>query len=206
MFDRRQLRVVDALYGQHILQELEAQRALIERVAQQLYNVVASGGTIFWCGNGGSAAECQHLAAELIGRFTQERRSLASVALVADSSVLTAVANDYGYSEVFRRQVEGLCKHGDALICLSTSGESRNVCAAASAAAGIGALTVGMTGRLGGQLARVCSITLKVPADATARIQEAHLLLGHVLCEQIELAAFASSTMPEASGECGTFV
>ena len=142
--------------------------------------------TIFWCGNGGSAADAQHLAAELVGRFNQERRALPSVALNTNTSTLTSVSNDYGFEDVFARQVQGLVREGDVLVGLSTSGNSENVIRAVAAANEQGALTVGMLGRDGGRLAAMCRYTITVPANDTARIQEMHILIGHILCDLIE--------------------
>ncbi|MBF0160623.1 MAG: D-sedoheptulose 7-phosphate isomerase [Magnetococcales bacterium] len=158
----------------------------ITAVAQRLSQVIQQGGKILWMGNGGSAADSQHLAAELIGRFTRERRSIASVALTTDSSILTAIGNDYGYDTIFARQIEGLATPQDAVIGLSTSGNSPNVLQGLATARKIGALTVGLAGRNGGQLVQAADLCLVVPSNITARIQEAHILIGHILCDWIE--------------------
>lgn len=158
----------------------------IEEVARLLARCLRDGHTVFWLGNGGSAADSQHLAAELVGRFTRERPGLPSVALTTDTSILTAVGNDYGIERVFSRQVEALCRAGDVVVCLSTSGNSPNVLAAVEAARRAGAATVGMTGRDGGELAGRADRCLRVPATVTARIQEAHILIGHLLCDWVE--------------------
>ncbi|MDU4961152.1 MAG: D-sedoheptulose 7-phosphate isomerase [Sporomusaceae bacterium] len=147
---------------------------------------LSRGRTIFFCGNGGSAADCQHLAAELVGRFQKERRGLPGIALTTDTSILTAVGNDYGFDQVFARQIEALAREGDVVVGLSTSGNSPNVVKAITAARGLGAVTVGMTGETGGQLDTSCDVCLKVPSSVTARIQEAHILIGHILCELID--------------------
>jgi len=142
--------------------------------------------TIFFCGNGGSAADSQHLAAEIVGRFVTERRGFPAVALTTDSSILTAVANDYGYEQIFARQVEALVRPGDIVFGLTTSGNSPNVLRAMEKAKQLGAMTIGMSGGNGGQLAGCCDVCLIVPSQNTARIQEAHILIGHIICELID--------------------
>lgn len=156
------------------------------QVAEVLTKRVQAGSTVFWCGNGGSAADAQHLAAELVGRFTRERRALPSIALNTNTSTLTSVSNDYGYDDVFARQVQGLVRAGDVLVGLSTSGNSENVIRAVAAANDQGALTIGLLGRDGGRLAASCRYTITVPANDTARIQEMHILIGHIWCDLIE--------------------
>ncbi len=141
---------------------------------------------VYWLGNGGSAADAQHLAAELVGRFRADRPAWRSAALTTKPSLLTAVANDYGFETVFARQVEGLCGDGDVVIGISTSGTSPNVVEAMRTASRLGAHTVGLTGRNGGELAGAVDRCLRVPSEDTARIQEAHILLGHLLCECVE--------------------
>lgn len=155
-------------------------------VARVLADCVEAGNTVFWCGNGGSASDAQHLAAELVGRFNRERRALPSLALNVNTSILTAVSNDYGYDEVFARQVQGLVRKGDVLVGLSTSGNSGNVIRAVEAANEQGAITVGLLGRDGGRLASLCRYTITVSADDTARIQEMHILIGHIFCDLVE--------------------
>jgi len=171
-----------------VISQLNEQQESLERAAIRMTDCLLEGHKILWCGNGGSAADAQHLAAELVGRFRSGRRALASVALTADTSVLTAVANDYGFTEVFDRQLEALCAPGDVVVGLSTSGKSRNVCLALEKAQQLGAFTVAMTGGTRTRMAALADVWLAVPATATARIQEAHILLGHILCEWIELA------------------
>lgn len=165
----------------------------IERTADIIMQCIRDGSTVFWMGNGGSAADSQHLAAELVGRFRRERRAFASVALTTDTSVLTAVGNDYGFETVFERQVEALCKPGDVVIGLSTSGNSENVLRAIKAASEREARTIGLTGQGGGALSTRTDICLNVPSTETARIQEAHILIGHVLCEEIERTLLISN-------------
>jgi len=161
--------------------------AVIERVR--------NGGAVFWFGNGGSATQALHFATELVGRFERERPGIRSYALVADTSLITAVANDYSFDVIFARQIESLCRPGDVAVGLSTSGNSANVLQGVDAAASLGALTVGFTGGEGGKLARSVDIPIVVPHPRTCRIQEAHLFLGHTLCEIVEAA------MPESDGD-----
>jgi len=162
------------------------QMDVIQLMAERCKEALKSGNKVLFCGNGGSAADAQHLAAELIGRFQKERRSLASVALTTDTSILTAVANDYGYDEVFARQVEGLGRSGDVLIGISTSGNSANVVKAALKARDTGMHTIAFTGEGGGKLKDICDITFAVPSKVTARIQEMHIMVGHIICELVE--------------------
>jgi D-sedoheptulose 7-phosphate isomerase len=169
-----------------VVQTLPGQLSTLERIAGEMTRAVCGGNKVLWCGNGGSAADSQHLAAELIGRFRRERRGLASIALTTDTSVLTAVGNDYGFDKVFERQVEGLCVKGDVLVGMSTSGNSRNVCAALEAARDLGAFTVAFTGDGGGMMAEIADATLRISSKDTARIQECHILCGHMLCDWVE--------------------
>lgn len=141
---------------------------------------------IYLCGNGGSAADAQHIAAELIGRFVSDRRALPAVALTTDSSAITAIGNDYGFDDVFSRQVAGLCRDGDVLIAISTSGNSLNVLNAVHCARDCGTRVVGLSGKSGGELRNWCDVSLVVPSEVTARIQEMHILIGHLLCELVE--------------------
>jgi len=159
---------------------VDAAGAVIERVR--------NGGAVFWFGNGGSATQALHFATELVGRFERERPGIRSYALVADTSLITAVANDYSFDVIFARQIESLCRPGDVAIGLSTSGNSANVLQGVDAAASMGALTVGFTGGEGGKLARSVDIPIVVPHPRTCRVQEAHLFLGHTLCELVEAA------------------
>lgn len=160
--------------------------SIISEIGERCKQAVADGYKILLCGNGGSAADAQHLAAELIGRFVKERRSLAAVALTTDTSILTSIANDYSYDTVFERQVEGLGRAGDVLIGISTSGNSENVLRAMKKARDIGMHTIGLTGEDGGKLKSICDLTLTVPSRITARIQEMHILAGHIICELVE--------------------
>jgi D-sedoheptulose 7-phosphate isomerase len=147
---------------------------------------ISSGHKLLFCGNGGSAGDAQHLAAELVGRLVRNRRALPGLALSTDSSALTCIGNDFGFDEVFARQVEGLGQAGDVLFAISTSGRSRNVTRAVQVAREQGMATVGLLGRDGGELAGLVDIPIVVPAQDTARIQEAHIFIGHVICAEIE--------------------
>jgi len=169
-----------------IIRRLATQQKAFERAARLLSRCLLRGGKILWCGNGGSAADAQHLAAELVGRFRRPRGAVASIALTADSSVLTAIANDFGFDRVFERQVEALCQAGDAVVGISTSGNSGNVCAALHLARRLDAFTLAMTGETGGHLAQYADVCLCVPSTDPARIQEAHGLLGHMLCDWLD--------------------
>lgn len=156
------------------------------QAADLCQDALDSGHKLFFCGNGGSAADCQHLAAELVVRFTRERQGLPAIALTTDTSILTACGNDYGYDRVFSRQVEALGRIGDVLLAFSTSGNSVNVLEAVRRAQEAGMFTVGFTGSKGGEMAELCELCITVPADVTARIQECHILLGHWLCDELE--------------------
>ncbi len=182
---------LDYLKDQHAahLRMFEALTPLfpaIGDIGMQLKACLANGGKILLCGNGGSAADSQHIAAEIVGRFNKERKGLAAIALTTDTSILTSVGNDYGYEHIFARQVEGLCNPQDVLIGITTSGNSGNVVKAIEVANTIGAKTIGLTGGSGGKLNDLCSHNLVVPSDVTARIQEAHIFIGHCLCEILE--------------------
>ncbi len=155
----------------------------IERVAKEIKKALANGNKVLFCGNGGSAADSQHLAAEFVGRFQKERDGLPAIALTVDTSILTAVANDYGYDTVFERQVQALGQKGDVLVGISTSGNSANVVRAIELAKKRGIFCVGMTAFGGGKMANLCDECIAVPAKVTARAQEMHILIGHILCE-----------------------
>ena len=172
-----------------VVRQMEAQQGVLESIAVAMTAALRAGGKILWCGNGGSAGDAQHLAAELVGRFQRERRGMASLALTTDSSVLTSVANDYGFAAVFARQVEALGLAGDILVGISTSGNSENVIAALRTAREQGLATVAFTGAGGGKMAGLADHLFAVASRVTARIQEAHILAGHMLCDWIELDA-----------------
>jgi D-sedoheptulose 7-phosphate isomerase len=175
---------------QVILQDADL-LATIKRVSEITVASFEAGGKALFCGNGGSAADAQHLAAELSGRFNFDREPLCAEALHVNTSYLTAVANDYSYEEVYARLVRANGRQGDVLFCISTSGNSPNIVAAAQQAMSRGMTTVGMTGRGGGALVGRCTHMLKVPSDETPRIQESHILIGHIICEHVERALFA---------------
>ena len=172
-----------------IIQQLHAQEEQFERVAIRITDCLLQGHKVLWCGNDGSAAQAQHLAAELVGRVRRNRQPFPSLALTSDSSVLTAIANDWGFDEVFERQIIALCESADVVVGLSTSGNSRNVCRALAKAREIGAFTVGLTGDSGGRMAAHADVCLRIASSDTARIQEGHLLCGHILCEWVELVS-----------------
>jgi len=160
----------------------------ITAAAERLTACLRGGHKLLLCGNGGSAADAQHIAAELVGRYTRERPAWPAIALTTDTSALTAIGNDYGYERTFDRQVEALGRQGDALIAISTSGNSPNVLAAVVRGRAQGLYTLGFAGRDGGRLAAACDLCLTIPHDETARIQEMHITLGHILCDLIEAA------------------
>jgi D-sedoheptulose 7-phosphate isomerase len=172
---------------QEVVRQVQAQQGVLWAIAQAMTAALRAGGKILLCGNGGSAGDSQHLAAEIVGRFRRERRGWPAIALTTDSSILTAVANDYGYKAVFSRQVEALGASGDLLVGISTSGNSHNVVAALEAARLQGLVTVAFTGSSGGRMAPFADHLFAVASRDTARIQEAHILAGHMLCDWIEL-------------------
>lgn len=158
----------------------------VEAVAQRMIEAMAKGGRVYVFGNGGSAADAQHFAAELTGRYRRERRPLPAVAMTTDTSALTCIGNDYSYEDVFSRQVEALVRPGDIVFGITTSGNSPNVVKGLAAAKAIGALTVGLTGGTGGKVAAEADLALVVPSGTTARIQEMHILFIHMICESID--------------------
>jgi len=171
-----------------LFEGLGALSADVARAAALVTSTLAAGHKVMLCGNGGSAADSQHIAAELIGRFVKDRRPLAAIALSTDTSALTCIANDYSFDEVFARQVAGLGLAGDCLVAISTSGNSRNVIRAAETARASRVHTIGLLGRDGGPLAKLCDVPIIVPSATTARIQEAHSFIGHTLCAMVEEA------------------
>ncbi len=168
------------------LQLIETDLDLIQEMARLMIGAIRAGGKVVFIGNGGSAADAQHLAAELIGRFCLERDAMPAIALTTNTSVLSAIGNDYGFDVVFRRQVEALVCAQDVLVALSTSGNSPNILEAVKAARRIGAHCIGLTGEGGGALAPLCNLCLAVPSTSSPRIQEAHITVGHVLCGLVE--------------------
>jgi len=182
-------RVVNDAFADTIALHQRVQRegqAAISAAADALRQALRDGRTVLVCGNGGSAADAQHFAAELVGRFTRERRAWPALALTTDSSALTAIGNDCGFDRVFARQVEAHGHPGDVLIGISTSGASPNVLAAVETAKARGLVAIGLTGRDGGALGRAVDIHLNVPSPSTARTQEVHITLLHVLCDLVE--------------------
>jgi D-sedoheptulose 7-phosphate isomerase len=166
--------------------------SLVEKIAQRMVEVFQRGGRVYFCGNGGSAADAQHLAAELSGRFYKDRPPLPAEALHVNTSFLTAVANDYSYEEVYARLLQAVGKPGDMLWALSTSGNSPNVLRALDTARQIGLITVGLTGETGGQMRDRCDYLIRVPSRDTPRIQEVHMLIGHAVCAAVEMALFGA--------------
>ena len=185
------------------MSELEEHQSMIDRLAdcsgvieaagEQLINTLKQGGKVLLCGNGGSAADCQHIAAELVVRYEKKRKALAAIALTTDSSILTAHANDFGFETVFSRQIEALGNDKDCLIAISTSGKSKNMLRAVEAAKSKGMIVIGLTGCEGGELSKQATVSVIVPSVVTARIQEAHILIGHWWCGAIEEALSVSN-------------
>ena len=160
----------------------------IELAANVCINSLKNNGKILICGNGGSAADAQHIAAELVSRYKTERKGLGAIALTTDSSILTAIGNDYGFERIFSRQIEALANPGDIVIGISTGGTSNNVVKALKEAKKKNCKTIGFSGRAGGDFNNICDINLVVPADDTPRIQEMHIFIGHTICHIVELA------------------
>jgi len=167
---------------QEVLRSLVPQ---IEKAARLMVHALGAGHKVMFFGNGGSAADAQHLAAELISRFLLERQSLPAIALTTDTSIITAIGNDYSFDNIFARQIEGLAQKGDIAFGLSTSGNSRNVVAALEKAKQLGCVTIGLTGP-GGRIGELADLALKVPSKETPRIQESHITIGHILCGLVE--------------------
>ena len=167
------------------------QVVLIENITNTILNAFKSDNKLLLCGNGGSAADAQHIAAELSGRFEIDRKPLNAEALHVNSSFVTAVANDYGYEEIYSRMVEAIGKNGDILLALSTSGNSKNIIRAIEKANSLGLITIGFSGNDGGDMQNLCKYNLIIPSDNTARIQEAHILVGHIICKLIEQKMFS---------------
>jgi D-sedoheptulose 7-phosphate isomerase len=181
-----------AIFDEHSAVAAASRAALlpgIAALADQLSRSLAAGGKLIVFGNGGSAADAQHFAAELVGHFHRDRRAMAAIALTTDSSALTAIANDYSFEDVFARQVEALCQPVDIVVGISTSGEAANVVRGVSIARRLGALTWGLSGQHGGRLGEVAERCLLVPSDSTARIQEMHIMIIHAVSELVDAAA-----------------
>ena len=165
---------------------LKTQTANIKKAAGIMISSLKKGGKVILFGNGGSAADAQHIAAELVGRFRKERKALPALALTVNTSALTAIANDYGYENVFKRQLEALADKRDVIIAISTSGNAKNVIEAVNLANRMGLATIGLTGSGGGRLAKAAKLSIIVPSKSTPRIQESHIVIGHILCELVE--------------------
>lgn len=161
----------------------------IEQTGRVICQTLAAGNKILLCGNGGSAADAQHIAAELVGRYEDDRKAFPAIALTTDTSALTALSNDFGYDEVFARQVLGLAQPGDLLIAISTSGKSTNIVKAVETAKRLDCQTLALTGCEGAPLAPLCDFALVVPSNRTSRVQEAHITIGHLWCEMVDRAA-----------------
>lgn len=173
-----------------VIHALKSEAGSIAQSATLILEAVERGNKVIWIGNGGSAAESQHLSAELVGRFRINRRPIASIALTTDTSVLTAIGNDFGYEDVFARQVEALAQKGDVVIAISTSGKSPNIVRAMGTANRLGCYCIALMGS-NGVLASLCRVAIRVPSDETSRIQEAHTLIGHIICAQVEAGLFS---------------
>jgi D-sedoheptulose 7-phosphate isomerase len=177
-----------SILSQHqaVLEQLADHSDAIETAGEMLIGIFKGGGKILLCGNGGSAADCQHLAAEFVVRYENTRRALPAIALTTDTSILTASANDFNFDAVFSRQVEALGNPNDCLIAISTSGRSGNVIAAVNAALAKGMTVIGLTGNDESEISRLATMTIKVPSTITARVQEAHIVIGHWWCSKVE--------------------
>lgn len=171
-----------------LFQSLSSLGPDIERAGSLIAEALRGGRKLLLCGNGGSAADSQHIAAEMTGRFSKDRRPLAAIALSTDSSALTCIANDFSFDEIFWRQIVALGSRGDCLLAISTSGKSRNMIRAADAARAAGIHVIGLLGKGGGPLRELCDVPIVVPSQTTARIQEAHIFIGHTLCALVEEA------------------
>ncbi|MDP8257238.1 MAG: D-sedoheptulose 7-phosphate isomerase [Candidatus Alcyoniella australis] len=172
------------------MRTLEAQAELIQRASQMIADALAAGNKVLICGNGGSAADAQHLAAEWVNRFELERPGMSAIALTIDASTMTSVSNDMGYERIFSRQIEALGRRGDVLIAISTSGSSPNVLLACEVARELGLSVIGLCGPAGSPLSALCDVAIEVPGGRTALIQEVHIAIGHLLCDISERLLF----------------
>jgi len=171
-----------------VIEALKEKESMIEKIANVCIEALKKGNKILLCGNGGSAGDAQHISAELTGRYKTERKALPAIALTTDTSALTAIGNDYGYDKIFARQVEALALRGDILIGISTSGNSQNVINAFKVARDLGLICIALSGRDGGEISECSDINLVIPSHNTPRIQESHILIGHIVCEFIDKA------------------
>ena len=175
---------IDTIIGN--FQALKKLSPLVEAISHEWIRALKSGNKILFCGNGGSASDAQHLAAELVGRYKLNRDALAGISLNTDTSAITAIANDYGFECIFSRQVEGIGKEGDILVGISTSGNSKNIIKAFESAKNKGIMCIAFTGETGGEMKNIADICLNVPATVTNNIQEMHIACGHIMCEYVE--------------------
>lgn len=176
-----------------LIADIQADKALLNQVvecAETIVDTLRKGGKVLIAGNGGSAADAQHIAGEFVSRFNYDRPGLAAIALTTDTSILTAIGNDYGYERLFSRQVQALGREGDVFIGITTSGNSANVLEALKTAKDAGLTTIGFTGSTGGKMAGICDITLRMPSPETPKIQEGHIAIGHIICGLVEAAMF----------------
>ncbi|CEZ19927.1 Phosphoheptose isomerase [Candidatus Methylopumilus planktonicus] len=182
------LKKIESIFNEHqkTIQKLTLLIPQISEIAGLIKKTLHSGGKVLIFGNGGSASDSQHIAAEIVGRFVKERKGLPAIALTTDTSIITAVANDYGYEHIFSRQIEALCLKHDVVIGISTSGNSKNVIKGLEKANTLGAMTIGLTGGDGGLIKKIATHAIVVDSNETARIQEAHILIGHTICELID--------------------
>ncbi|MGZ3753240.1 MAG: D-sedoheptulose 7-phosphate isomerase [Mucilaginibacter sp.] len=180
--------VIEELYDhQNIIQKvIDSLTGDIETACEMMTSTLKNGNKVLLAGNGGSAADAQHIAAELSGRFVKERKALPGIALTTDTSAITSIANDYGYEFVFSRQLEALAQPGDLFIGISTSGNSEGILKAFESAKRLNCKTLGLSGRNGGKMNGICDLNIIVPSDITARIQEMHILIGHILCKAVD--------------------
>ncbi len=176
-----------------LITDIQSDKVLLNQVAEcaeTIVDAIRKGGKVLIAGNGGSAADAQHIAGEFVSRFHYDRPGLAAIALTTDTSILTAIGNDYGYERLFSRQVQALGREGDIFIGISTSGNSANVIAAFEEAKQLNLKTIGFTGVTGGKMANMCDITLRMPSSETPKIQEGHIAIGHIICGLVEAAMF----------------
>lgn len=181
---------ISTIWNEHlqVAKSLSQLTADVSKAVDMIRSSLAAGGKLLIAGNGGSAADAQHIAAELTGRFVRERKPLPAIALHANTSALTAIGNDYGYEQVFARELSALASPGDVLLAISTSGNSRNILRAIEAARAKRIVVIGLTGESGGQMRAACDLCMCVPSKSTARIQEMHITIGHAICELLEEA------------------
>ncbi len=180
---------IDKIFDEHISVIKKSKSSVVEKIdvaADLVSKSLTSKGTIFWCGNGGSAADSQHIAAEFVGRFKKNRQPLKSIALSTDTSVITCISNDFSYEEIFSRQLEALGNKDDVLVAITTSGNSENMIKVLLQAKNMGIKTIGLLGKDGGKCKNLVDLPIIVPSDSTARIQETHILIEHLICELVE--------------------